>query len=183
MVDAGSPVRVGRTGDRAACARVDRPPLPAPALHLRTRRPGVPSRAQRCGPARTGGPRVLRTLDRARALGRARPSCAHLRGAHRGGARRVCRRPALGVAATEESSPHLLMRVLLVTPSPPQPSARTAVPVVAWSQLTSMRARHEVTIVTTAGPDPLELEAVERLRADGIEVHAVLRRDATAPSR
>jgi len=70
------------------------------------------------------------------------------------------------------------MRILLVTPSPPAPSASSAVPVVAWAQLRALAGRHELSVATTAGPDPNELDAVERLRAEGIDVHVVVRRDA-----
>jgi len=75
------------------------------------------------------------------------------------------------------------MRILLVTPSPPAPTAPSAVPVVAWAQLSALSARHQVTVVTVAGPDPRELQALERLRAEGFDVHAVERRDATTADR
>ena len=75
------------------------------------------------------------------------------------------------------------MRILLVTPSPPAPSASSAVPVVAWAQIRALAARHELSVATTAGPDASELDAVERLRAEGIDVHVAVRRDATATAR
>ncbi|HKH91736.1 MAG TPA: glycosyltransferase family 4 protein [Gemmatimonadaceae bacterium] len=75
------------------------------------------------------------------------------------------------------------MRILLLTPSPPAPSANSAVPVVAWAQLRALAGRHELSVATTAGPDPTELDAVERLRAEGIDVHVVVRRDAAMLER
>ncbi|HEY0972505.1 MAG TPA: glycosyltransferase family 4 protein [Gemmatimonadales bacterium] len=64
------------------------------------------------------------------------------------------------------------MRVLMLTPTPPAPAASSAVALVAWAQLSFLRQRHEITVVTTAGPDPAEWEAVERLRDAGVEVRA-----------
>jgi glycosyltransferase involved in cell wall biosynthesis len=67
------------------------------------------------------------------------------------------------------------MRILLLTPMPPDPEAPGAIPVLLHAQLTGLAERNEVTVVTPAGPDPPELHAVERLAADGFEVHAVPR--------
>jgi hypothetical protein len=39
--------------------------------------------------------------------------------------------------------------------------------------LVALRPRHTVTLVTVVGSDPAEWQAVERLRASGMEVHAV----------
>jgi glycosyltransferase involved in cell wall biosynthesis len=75
------------------------------------------------------------------------------------------------------------MRILFVTPSPPSAAAPSAVPVVAWAQLRGLAARHEITVVTIAGPDPRELEALERLRAAGFDVRALERRDASVVDR
>ncbi|MEZ4863301.1 MAG: glycosyltransferase family 4 protein [Caldilineaceae bacterium] len=65
------------------------------------------------------------------------------------------------------------MKILLVTPMPPQPQAPGAIPLVLHAQLTALRARHEVTVLTVAGGDPGEQEAVAALAASGIKVHAV----------
>lgn len=65
------------------------------------------------------------------------------------------------------------MRILLVTPMPPQPQGTGAIPVVLQALITALRRRHEVTLVTTVGPDPSEWQAVECLRASGMEVHGV----------
>jgi len=75
------------------------------------------------------------------------------------------------------------MRILFVTPSPPAASAPSAVPLVAWAQLRALSARHAVTVATLAGPDPRELEALERLRAEGVDVRAIERRDASVVDR
>lgn len=67
------------------------------------------------------------------------------------------------------------MRILMVTPIPPAPQATNAVPLVAWAQLAALAPRHDVTIVTVAGPDPAEIEAVEDLKRSGKAVYAVTR--------
>jgi glycosyltransferase involved in cell wall biosynthesis len=68
------------------------------------------------------------------------------------------------------------LRFLFVTPMPPDNRAASAIPPLLHAQLDGLKQRHGVTIVTVAGPDPEELEAVEVLRDQGVEVHAVLRR-------
>jgi glycosyltransferase involved in cell wall biosynthesis len=65
------------------------------------------------------------------------------------------------------------MRILLVTPMPPQPHGTGAIPVMLHMLLVALRPRHTVTLVTVVGSDPAEWQAVERLRASGMEVHAV----------
>ncbi len=67
------------------------------------------------------------------------------------------------------------MRVLLVTPMPPDPGAASAIPVLLHAELAGLRQRHEVTVVTLAGPDPAEVEAVDRLRRQGVDIHATVR--------
>lgn len=67
------------------------------------------------------------------------------------------------------------LRILLVTPMPPQPQASGAIPVVLHAQLEGLRQNHTLTLVTVAGQEPGEREAVARLREQGIEVHAVVR--------
>lgn len=67
------------------------------------------------------------------------------------------------------------MRVLLVTPMPPDSGAASAIPPLLHAQLVGLRERHEVTLVTVAGPDPDEVDAVDRLRREGVEVHAAVR--------
>lgn len=55
---------------------------------------------------------------------------------------------------------------------PPQPQAMGAIPLVLHAQLAGLRARHNVTLVTIID-GPGEAAAVQRLRADGVAVHAV----------
>lgn len=70
------------------------------------------------------------------------------------------------------------MRILLVTPMPPDRDGSGAIPALLFAQLSGLRRANEVTLVCVAGPDPAELAAVERLRADGVDVHAVTRTNA-----
>lgn len=75
------------------------------------------------------------------------------------------------------------MRVLLITPSPPQPRARAAVPLVSWAQLEGVREGNHVTLVTTAGPDLAEWQAVQDLRDAGVDVRAHRRADVDVGDR
>lgn len=67
------------------------------------------------------------------------------------------------------------MNILIVTPMPPQPEATGAIPLVLYAELVGLMARHSITLVTVAGPDPAEWAAVNRLKAQGIEVLDVKR--------
>jgi glycosyltransferase involved in cell wall biosynthesis len=67
------------------------------------------------------------------------------------------------------------MRILLVTPMPPQRQAPGAIPLVLYAQLTGLRARHSITLVTVAGPDSSEWAALDRLSTMGLDVQAVRR--------
>ncbi len=58
---------------------------------------------------------------------------------------------------------------------PPQSQAPGAIPMVLHAQLAALMPRHRLTLVAVAGPDPAEWEAVDRLLASGIEVHAARR--------
>ncbi len=69
------------------------------------------------------------------------------------------------------------MRILLVTPMPPQPEAPGAIPLVLYAELIGLMPRHTLTIVTVAGPDPAEWAAVDHLQAMGVDVHVVRRID------
>ena len=66
-----------------------------------------------------------------------------------------------------------MVRILMVTPMPPQAQAPGAIPLVLHAQLTALSPRHQVTLVTVVGADPGEWEAVERLRTAGVEVHGL----------
>ncbi len=67
------------------------------------------------------------------------------------------------------------MRILLVCPMPPDRSAPAAIPPLLHAALTGLRSEHDVTVACVAGPDAAELAAVERLRAEGVDVHAAVR--------
>lgn len=73
------------------------------------------------------------------------------------------------------------MKVLLVTPVPPQADGGGAIPVLLHAQLTGLRRLHDITLVTAIGDEPGQTEAVEGLRAE-VEVHAADRR-RPAPGR
>jgi glycosyltransferase involved in cell wall biosynthesis len=75
------------------------------------------------------------------------------------------------------------MRVLLLTPMPPSPRGLQATPVLLHGLLTAVRERHDVTLVTVAGPNPQDIEAADALRASGLDVHAVPRIEATRAAR
>jgi glycosyltransferase involved in cell wall biosynthesis len=72
------------------------------------------------------------------------------------------------------------MRVLAVTPMLPYPQAVNAGPFVTYHHLAALAARHQVTLASFAGPDPSEWDALDDLRALGIDVHVVWRQ---VPSR
>jgi len=67
------------------------------------------------------------------------------------------------------------MNILLVTPMPPRPQAPGAIPVVLDALLGVLRQQHTVTLLTVAGPEPEEAEAVQRLIAEGLRVRAAVR--------
>lgn len=69
------------------------------------------------------------------------------------------------------------MKILLVAPMPPSPTAALAVPRVLHAQLVGLAERHEVTLAVVAGPEEPELRAVEKLRAAGADLHAVCRHE------
>lgn len=67
------------------------------------------------------------------------------------------------------------MKVLLVTPVPPQADGGGAIPVLLYAQLLGLSRMHDVTLLTAVGDEPGQVEAVERLRGE-VEVHAADRR-------
>jgi glycosyltransferase involved in cell wall biosynthesis len=67
------------------------------------------------------------------------------------------------------------MRVLLVVPVPPAADGAGAIPVLLHAELSGLRQRHEVTLVTAVGDEPGEEEAVGRLAGE-VEVLAADRR-------
>jgi glycosyltransferase involved in cell wall biosynthesis len=74
------------------------------------------------------------------------------------------------------------MRVLFVTPVPPQADGAGAIPVLLHAELLGLRQRHEVTLVTAVGDEPGETEAAERLAAE-VETHVADRRRPPAGAR
>jgi polysaccharide biosynthesis protein PslH len=66
----------------------------------------------------------------------------------------------------------LNMKILLVTPMPPQAQAPGAIPLVLYARLTALLRRHQVTLVTPIGTDPGEAQAAAELAGQGIEVYA-----------
>lgn len=75
------------------------------------------------------------------------------------------------------------MRVLFLTPMPPSPRGMSATPVLLHALLRALRARHEVTLVTVAGPNPQDVEAARALKDSGLDIHAVPRSEATRAER
>jgi glycosyltransferase involved in cell wall biosynthesis len=76
------------------------------------------------------------------------------------------------------------MRILLVTPVPPQEGGAGAIPVLLHAQLEGLRATSEITLVSAIGEEPGEAAAAERLTASGLDVHfANRRRPDRAPAR
>ena len=67
------------------------------------------------------------------------------------------------------------MKILLLTPIPPDRTAPLAIPALLHAQLRGLATHHEVAVVTVAGPDEQELAAVDRLVDEGFEVHAARR--------
>jgi glycosyltransferase involved in cell wall biosynthesis len=67
------------------------------------------------------------------------------------------------------------MRILLLTPVPPALGAGGAMPEVFSAQLTALRDRHEVCVVTAAGPEAWEIGAAERLLAEDPDAHVAWR--------
>jgi glycosyltransferase involved in cell wall biosynthesis len=76
--------------------------------------------------------------------------------------------------STRRSTP-TTMNILLLAPMPPRAQAPGAIPVVLHAHLEGLTPQHRVTVVTVAGPDPAEWEAVEQLPRRGVDVQAVRR--------
>lgn len=63
----------------------------------------------------------------------------------------------------------------MVTSMLPHAEAISGGALVMYGQLVALAARHDVTLATFAGADPIEKQAVDRLHASGIRVHFVWR--------
>lgn len=77
------------------------------------------------------------------------------------------------LTAERPRAPASGLKILMVTPMPPQPHAPGAIPLVLYAQLTGLALRHQVTLVTIIGTEPGERQAVERLQAVGYEVYGI----------
>lgn len=66
-----------------------------------------------------------------------------------------------------------------MTPMPPRTEAPGAIPLVFAAEVAGLRELHDLTLLTAAGDEEGELEAVEQLRASGLDVHVVDRRRPT----
>lgn len=67
------------------------------------------------------------------------------------------------------------MKILMVTPMPPQSQAPGAIPLVLQAELDGLMPWHDITLVTVAGGEPGEQEAIEHLYAMGLDVWTVQR--------
>ena len=67
------------------------------------------------------------------------------------------------------------MRILMITPMPPQQQAANGVPLVTYALLHGLSQHHDVTLATLAGPDANEYAALHRLKAEGFDVRAIIR--------
>lgn len=63
----------------------------------------------------------------------------------------------------------------MVTPMLPYPETPSAGPLGMYGTLSLLREQHQVTLATFAGPDHAEQAAIERLRASGVDLHAIWR--------
>jgi glycosyltransferase involved in cell wall biosynthesis len=75
------------------------------------------------------------------------------------------------------------VNILMVTPMPPRAQAPGAIPVVLYAGLQGLRRQHSVTVVTVAGPEPGETEAVQELAAEGVPVRAAVRAEPAGRQR
>lgn len=76
------------------------------------------------------------------------------------------------------------MRILIVATVPPDPDGAGAIPILLHAQLSGLRERNEVTLVSAVGDEPGEAEAAARVADTGIDAHfADRRRPATASAR
>jgi len=68
------------------------------------------------------------------------------------------------------------MRILLVTPVPPDRGGSGAIPVLLHAQVEGLRAANDVTLLSAVGDEPGEAAAAEVLRASGLDAHFADRR-------
>jgi glycosyltransferase involved in cell wall biosynthesis len=75
------------------------------------------------------------------------------------------------------------MKILLLTPLPPDAHAPGAIPAVLYATLAGLSERHDVTVVTSPGPDASEFASVDALIRDGYDVRSVARHTAGGAGR
>jgi glycosyltransferase involved in cell wall biosynthesis len=75
------------------------------------------------------------------------------------------------------------MKILIVAPMPPQSSGRGAIPLLLDAQVSGLRERNEVTLVSAVGDEAGETEAAKRLLASGLDAHFADRRQPHSPRR
>jgi glycosyltransferase involved in cell wall biosynthesis len=68
------------------------------------------------------------------------------------------------------------MKILLVVPMVPRADGAGAIPMLLHAQLSGLRERHEVTLVSSVGDEPGEAEAAAALRDVGVDAHFADRR-------
>ncbi len=68
------------------------------------------------------------------------------------------------------------MRILIVAPMPPDPDGAGAIPILLHAQLSGLRERNEVTLVSAIGDEPGEAEAAARLAGGDLDAHFADRR-------
>ena len=68
-----------------------------------------------------------------------------------------------------------LVKILVATPMPPETQPTNSVPLVTYGQLIGLAARHQVTLVTGAGPDSVDEAGLNRLANLGVDVRVAWR--------
>lgn len=67
------------------------------------------------------------------------------------------------------------MKILLVTPMPPQAQGLGAIPVLLYAELIGLMERHQITLMTLGGLEPGEKEAIEQLSRLEIQLSVLWR--------
>ncbi len=76
----------------------------------------------------------------------------------------------------------LRLKILLVTSMVPQAEGGGAIPVLLDAQLTGLRKRHSVTLISAVGDEPGEAEAAAALAASGLDARFADRRQPRSPA-
>jgi glycosyltransferase involved in cell wall biosynthesis len=66
---------------------------------------------------------------------------------------------------------------------PPSPDGAGAIPRLLHAQVMGLARRNDVTVITVAGPDPRELDAVDAMARGGLDVRAARRQEPVGVSR